>query len=192
MSLNPKPISKEWIKKKYWIEQLTAEEMAAVRKVKPTYIQDLICKYDLSKKKNGIKAKGKKNYIMPEKEKVKHRIQPHAKEIVAFKGINKKYIGSFRSINKAAIELNLSRANIRGCLNPKVKRNSVKGYTFEYKKYKGEIIIGRRESLDFTLEFEKVCNGLTAKLPFYPYEERINHYNKKLKKVFEDIRNKNE
>jgi hypothetical protein len=187
MSLFPKPISKEWIKKKYWQEEKTADEMAALRKVKPSYIQDLIDRYDLSKKKHGIKIKGKRNYIMPEYEKVKHRVQPHAKEIVVYKGKAKTPIGTYRSINDAANKLGLCRNHIKDCLNPNKARWRSKGYSFGLKKYKGEIIIERRLNLDFTLEFEKVTTGLLAKLPDYPYEERINYYNKKLKQVFNEL-----
>ena len=32
----------------------------------------------------------------------------------------------------------------------------------EEKRYKGEIIAERRRNLDFSLEFSKVCMGLTA------------------------------
>ena len=39
-------ISKTWLKKKYWDEQKTDSEIAKIRKVPITYIQDLIKKYD--------------------------------------------------------------------------------------------------------------------------------------------------
>lgn len=186
MSCNP-TISKEWLKKKYWFEQKTDIEIATARKVSINYIQDLIRKYDLSKKKNGIKIKGKKGYEMPEHEKEKHRIQPHAKEILVFKGSSTKPIGTFRSINHAATELNLCRSHIKDCLNPNKTRWSSKGYRFEHKRYKGEIIVERRNNLDFTLEFEHITNGLTAKLPNYPYKERIEHYNRKINKVWQEL-----
>lgn len=63
MSCNP-TISKNWIKKKYWEEEKTDVEMAAARNVSVYYIQDLIKKYDLGKRKNGIKLKGKKGYVI--------------------------------------------------------------------------------------------------------------------------------
>lgn len=187
MSFYPKPISKEWIKKKYWKEELTVNEMANIRKVKPSYVQELIRRYDLGKKRNGIKFKGKQNYKMPDHEKMKHRKQPHAKEIVVFKGKTKKYVGSYRSINHAANELGLSRNHIKDCLNSKKPRWTSKGYSFSHKRYKGEIIIERRLNLDFTLEFEKVTNGLLVDLPNFPYEERIEHYNQKLRKAFYEL-----
>ncbi len=191
MSINEKSkiptISKTWIKQKYWIEQKTSWEMAALRNVKESYIEDLIKKYDLAKKKNGIKAKGKQNYIMPEHEKAKHRVQKNAKEIVVFKGLGNKAIGTYTSINAAANDLGVRREHIRDILNPRKNRNTAKKYRFEYKKYKGEIIVQRRMDLDFSLEFEKVTIGLLVNLPRYPYEERIEHYNKKLKQVWENI-----
>ncbi len=51
----------------------------------------------------------------------------------------------------------------------------------EEKRYKGEIIAERRRNLDFSLEFSKVCMGLTAGLPRYSRKDRISHYNKKNK-----------
>lgn len=180
-------ISKIWLKKKYWDEEKTDFEIAKIRKVPTTYIQELIRKYDLSKKKNGIKLKGKKGYSMPEKEKEKHRVQPHSKEIAVFKANSLKPIGTFRSINYAAQMLEVCRNHIKDCLNPNKKRWSTKGYRFEYKKYKGEIIVERRNNLDFTQSFEQITNGLTAKLPEYPYLERIAHYNKKINTVWQKL-----
>ena len=187
MSNNP-TISKDWLKNKYWIEHKTAKEMAELRKVTHTHIYDLIKKYDLSKRKNGIKFKGKLNYKMPEKEKAKHRVQKYSKSILVYKGKNTKVFKSFTSIAAAAKALGIRRENIRDCLNPLKSRNSSKKFKFELKKYKGEILIERRMNLDFTLEFDKVTVGLTANLPTYPYQERLEHYNKKLKNVFNNIK----
>lgn len=58
----------------------------------------------------------------------------------------------------------------------------------EEKRYKGEIIAERRRNLDFSLEFNKVCMGLTAGLPKYSKRDRINHYNKKISKIWESRR----
>lgn len=58
----------------------------------------------------------------------------------------------------------------------------------EEKRYKGEIIAERRRNLDFSLEFSKVCMGLTAGLPRYSRKDRINHYNKKISKIWESRR----
>ena len=58
----------------------------------------------------------------------------------------------------------------------------------EEKRYKGEIIAERRRNLDFSLEFSKVCMGLTAGLPKYSRKERINYYNKKISKIWESRR----
>ena len=55
----------------------------------------------------------------------------------------------------------------------------------EEKRYKGEIVAERRRNLDFSLEFGKVCIGLTADLPKYSRKERINYYNKKISKIWE-------
>lgn len=61
----------------------------------------------------------------------------------------------------------------------------------EEKRYKGEIIAERRRNLDFSLEFGKVCMGLTAGLPKYSKRDRISHYNKKISKIWEGRRWKN-
>ena len=58
----------------------------------------------------------------------------------------------------------------------------------EEKRYKGEIIAERRRNLDFSLEFDRVCMGLTAGLPKYSRKERINYYNKKISKIWESRR----
>ena len=58
----------------------------------------------------------------------------------------------------------------------------------EEKRYKGEIVAERRRNLDFSLEFSKVCIGLTAGLPKYSRKERINYYNKKISKIWESRR----
>ena len=58
----------------------------------------------------------------------------------------------------------------------------------EEKRYKGEIIAERRRNLDFSLEFGKVCMGLTTGLPKYSKRDRINHYNKKISKIWENRR----
>ena len=58
----------------------------------------------------------------------------------------------------------------------------------EEKRYKGEIIAERRRNLDFSLEFSKVYEGLTAGLPKYSKRDRINHYNKKISKIWESRR----
>ena len=60
------------------------------------------------------------------------------------------------------------------------------------KKWRGEVIIQRRNDLDFSLPIYQVTNGLMAKLPDHPYHERIDHYNKKLKRVFRNIKKKAE
>ena len=41
----------------------------------------------------------------------------------------------------------------------------------EEKRYKGEIIAERRRNLDFSLEFSKVCMGLTES-PFIRFFEK--------------------
>ena len=61
----------------------------------------------------------------------------------------------------------------------------------EEKRYKGEIIAERRRNLDFSLEFSKVCMGLTAGLPRYSRKDRISHYNSRISKIWEGKNEKN-
>jgi len=182
-----KTISKQWIKRKYWDEQKTAEEMAALRGVSRHTINSLIRQYGLQKKKNGLKPKGKIGYTMPEDERAKHRVQKHSKAILVFKGKSKKPIYEFTSITAAANELNLRREHIRDCLNENKQRWSAKGFSFEYKRYRGEILYERRSKLDFSQDCENILKGLTANLPNYPLEERMEHYNRKVGRVLEDL-----
>ena len=51
-------------------------------------------------------------------------------------------------------------------------------------KFRGEIIVHRRNNLDFKLELHNVASNITKKLPKHSYEERINHYNNKVKQCF--------
>ena len=60
----------------------------------------------------------------------------------------------------------------------------------EEKRYKGEIVAERRRNLDFSLEFSKVCMGLTAGLPEYSRKERIKYNNKKISKIWEKKKKK--
>ena len=58
----------------------------------------------------------------------------------------------------------------------------------EEKRYKGEIVAERRRNLDLSLEFSKVCIGLTAGLPRYSRKDRISHYNSRISKIRESRR----
>ena len=58
----------------------------------------------------------------------------------------------------------------------------------EEKRYKGEIIAERRRNLDFSLEFNKVCMGLTTGLPKHSRKDRMSHYNKRISKIWESRR----
>ena len=53
--------------------------------------------------------------------------------------------------------------------------------------FKGEIITFRRDNLDFTLPLGKMLTGMRENLPKHSYKETIDHYNKKLRKVFCNI-----
>lgn len=58
---------------------------------------------------------------------------------------------------------------------------------FDENSFRGELITYRRHNLDFTLPIHKVAVGINANLPKHSSEETINHYNKKLRRVFCDI-----
>ena len=53
--------------------------------------------------------------------------------------------------------------------------------------FRGEIIVHRRNNLNFKLPLAKVSVGITTRLPVHSYEETIDHYNKKLSRAFANI-----
>ena len=50
--------------------------------------------------------------------------------------------------------------------------------------FRGEIIVYRRDNLDFKQELANISQGITAKLPRHTRHETIAHYNNKLEKVW--------
>jgi len=51
-------------------------------------------------------------------------------------------------------------------------------------KFRGEIIVWRRDNLDFTKELADISKSIFIKLPKHSRHETIAHYNKKLDKVW--------
>lgn len=92
----------------------------------------------------------------------------------------------FKDIQEVVKQLDLDEETVLENLSlPENEKEYVNGYIFVYKRYKGEILVDRRNNLDFTKEFEEVTAGLRANLPRYSYQDRIEHYNKKINLVWE-------
>ena len=57
---------------------------------------------------------------------------------------------------------------------------------FDKPKFAGEIIIARRNSMDITnTKIDDMATGIHLALPKYTQKEKLAHYNKKLKLVWE-------
>lgn len=97
-----RPIGKAWLKLHYWELQKTVETIAVERKCTSNWVQSEIRRHGVEKSKNGIKYRGKKNYIMPESEKIKHHKQPHAREIYRISPASLKVTKQYRSLIFAA------------------------------------------------------------------------------------------
>ena len=185
--MSSRNISKKWLIENYWEKQKTDEEIAKERKVPLGRVHKLIREYKLQKKLNGIKLKGKKNYVMPEEEKSKHIKQKQAKEIMQISIKTGKVIRSFTSIAEAS---RFKKGWGRRTIGKAVDKENLTAYGFKWqtKKYKGEIIIERRINLNFKLDFEelqKEAISLGTNIPEWNYEDRVKHYINKLNNVWE-------
>jgi len=72
------------------------------------------------------------------------------------------------------------------CYKPKTKIKKKEVYYDPRHKFAGEIIIQRREDINFTEELDHLSQKLISKIPSFSYEKRINHYNKKVRHVFKE------
>lgn len=181
-----KNIPRNWLKQRYWYDKVTIPKLAKRKKVSKAHICRLINEYGLKKKENGIKQKGRDSFKMSESQKALiKKMQTSRKEVIVHtkKG---SFVGIYESLREVSRELGIDRRNITRCLRATAPA-STGGYTFKLKRYKGEIITYRRDNLDFSLDIEKISNGLTAQLPKYPQEERIFYYNRKLRQVWKNL-----
>lgn len=81
--LDRKPLTPDYIKEHYWINQETTSEIALNLNVPEGWVISEIKRQGLGKKENNIKQKGgRKNHIMSEEEKKKRENQPHSKPVV--------------------------------------------------------------------------------------------------------------
>jgi len=76
------PLTASFMIGHYWHQKKTTEEISRELNVPEGWIQKEIRRLGVQKRENGIKLKGRKGYIMPEAERKKHRVQPHAKPVV--------------------------------------------------------------------------------------------------------------
>jgi hypothetical protein len=124
-----KPLGKKWLKHHYWKLQKTFETIAIERKCNANWVCKEVRRHGLQKSKNGIKYRGKKNYIMPDIEKQKHHKQPHAKEICTISPFTLTIKHKYRSTIFAAKSNNTKPNRIRTAMNLARKH---KGYYWAY------------------------------------------------------------
>lgn len=179
-------LNKKELKELYWKEEQTSIQIAKTLNCSAATIERALKRFDLLKIDNNIpKKRFKKKPISEEQKELLRQNNPNSKEIIVYRKDYKKY-KIFPSIAATLKELNLRRGNVCRCLKTGIKATT-NGYRFKIKKYKGELLVERRENLDFTREADQVTNGLITGLPKYPRKERIKHFNHKLRKVWLDL-----
>ena len=76
------PLTKNFITKYYWEQKHTTEQIADILIVPEVWVQKEVKRLGMGKKDNGIKFRGKKGFVMPKEQRVKHQNQPHARAVV--------------------------------------------------------------------------------------------------------------
>ncbi len=106
------PLKCSELKYLYWKLKKTSKMIALKLNISESSVWMMIKECDLSKKKYKIKKRGRKGYKMPESEKAKHRIQPHAKKVVKINPYTFEILKTYRSIS-AVEEDGYNRENVR-------------------------------------------------------------------------------
>jgi len=109
-------LSRDILKKEYWDKQLTREAIAKKHKKSEAVISKLIKEYGLLKRKNGVKLRGKRGYVMPKEEREKHHFQPHAKRVVSIDPVTFEKVKVYRSLASTEEDGFISR-NVRRAMN---------------------------------------------------------------------------
>lgn len=178
-------LTRDKLKELYWDKELTDEKIAKTYCVGVSFIGKLIRDYNLQKKDNGIRLRGKKGYKMPEEEKeAKRAAQPHSKPIQAVLPSTGRVVLEYQSICEASKKDGHHRGRIRDCLkNPALSHH---GYNWRYKMTYGEALHYRRhEGLDMRVEFEKMQSRIRKNLPErMPRDEALRYYGYKLHQVW--------
>lgn len=107
------PVTTDYIKEHYWINQETTFEIAQNLNVPEEWVIKEIKRLNLGKKENNIKHKGgRKNHIMSEEEKKKRENQPHSKPIVRICPKTFTILGTYSSISSVE-RYGYRRENVR-------------------------------------------------------------------------------
>jgi len=110
------PLTRWYLMGVYWQQKKTTEEIAKELNVPKGWVYSEIRRLDLQKKTNGIKLKGRKGYVMPDDERVKHRVQPHAKPVVQI--CPKSFIVIKEYSSTGAVErYGFNRENVRNAID---------------------------------------------------------------------------
>jgi hypothetical protein len=146
----------------YWQYKLTPHEIASI--VGSTYnvIRRKLDKYNLGKRKNKIKARGKIGFKMPQSQRVKHRNQPYAKKVIGMCPRTFQILYKLRSVNSSE-EFGFQRENVRrSCKCMKIallNGGYPKGFTGVHKGvkffYAEEFTEKKKELLELVVESVK-------------------------------------
>lgn len=70
------PLTEKFIKKYYWREKMTTKMIADELMVPEVWVQKEVTRLNMQKKKNGIKLRGKKGYVMPKEQRSSIKTNP--------------------------------------------------------------------------------------------------------------------
>jgi len=130
------PLTEKFIKKYYWNKKMTTGQIAAELVVPEIHVQKEIKRLGMKKKDNGIKLRGKKGFVMPEEQKIKHQNQPHARAVVQICPRTFKILRRYNSTG--AVERDgWSRENVRKAIKSAGLHD---GFLWSYDGTEAEII----------------------------------------------------
>jgi len=133
----------------YWSRQKTPAMIALEWGVSEHKIWYLIKKYDLSKKKHHIKHRGRKDYLMPQHEREKHHIQPHAKKVSMICPKTFKILKTYRSMSAPKAD-GFARENIRRACRT---AGLYKGYLWAFEGYEAGVVrVAQKRGLEKKLK----------------------------------------
>lgn len=156
------PLTRKFLMTHYWHLKKTTEEIASELNVPDGWVNKEIRRLSMQKKKNGIKLKGRKGYVMPEDERAKHRAQPHAKPVVQICPETFKVVKEYTSTG--AVERHgFRRENVRKAIRQAGLHN---GYLWAHKGMEAPIINSakNRGTLERKLQASKVVKPTKAEL----------------------------
>ena len=95
------PLDKTWLKMLYWDYKWTAVQISEHLEVSSSWVTTEIVRLGLSKKKNGIKFRGKKGIRQSVREREVRQNQPHSKQVIRI-SLDGSELKQYRSIKYAA------------------------------------------------------------------------------------------